>query len=163
MNSSFLLRKPDKNDSKEIFQLIKSVGTLDLNSQYLYLLQTTHFQNTCSVAIYNKKIVGFVSGYIIPDDKETLFIWQVAVSNEVRGQNLAMKIILDIFNKNNTSNNIKYILSTVSPSNKASQRVFEKIANKLNTKIENKTLFSIDDFFDAHEEEIQYLIGPINN
>lgn len=163
MNSSFLLRKPDKNDSKEIFQLIKSVGTLDLNSQYLYLLQTTHFQNTCSVAIYNKKIVGFVSGYIIPDDKETLFIWQVAVSNEVRGQNLAMKIILDIFNKNNTSNNIKYILSTVSQSNKASQRVFEKIANKLNTKIENKTLFSIDDFFDAHEEEIQYLIGPINN
>jgi L-2,4-diaminobutyric acid acetyltransferase len=163
MNSSFLLRKPDKNDSKEIFQLIKSVGTLDLNSQYLYLLQTTHFQNTCSVAIYNEKIVGFVSGYIIPDDKETLFIWQVAVSNEVRGQNLAMKIILDIFNKNNTSNNIKYILSTVSPSNKASQRVFEKIANKLNTKIENKTLFSIDDFFDAHEEEIQYLIGPINN
>lgn len=163
MNSSFLLRKPDKNDSKEIFQLIKSVGTLDLNSQYLYLLQTTHFQNTCSVAIYNEKIVGFVSGYIIPDDKETLFIWQVAVSNEVRGQNLAMKIILNIFNKNNTSNNIKYILSTVSPSNKASQRVFEKIANKLNTKIENKTLFSIDDFFDAHEEEIQYLIGPINN
>ncbi len=163
MNSSFLLRKPDKNDSKEIFQLIKSVGTLDLNSQYLYLLQTTHFQNTCSVAIYNEKIVGFVSGYIIPDDKETLFIWQVAVSNEVRGQNLAMKIILDIFNKNNTSNNIKYILSTVSPSNIASQRVFEKIANKLNTKIENKTLFSIDDFFDAHEEEIQYLIGPINN
>lgn len=163
MNSSFLLRKPDKNDSKEIFQLIKSVGTLDLNSQYLYLLQTTHFQNTCSVAIYNKKIVGFVSGYIIPDDKETLFIWQVAISNEVRGQNLAMKIILDIFNKNNTSNNVKYILSTVSPSNKASQRVFEKIANKLNTKIENKTLFSIDDFFDAHEEEIQYLIGPINN
>lgn len=163
MNSSFLLRKPDKNDSKEIFQLIKSVGTLDLNSQYLYLLQTTHFQNTCSVAIYNEKIVGFVSGYIIPDDKETLFIWQVAVSNEVRGQNLAMKIILDIFNKNNTSNNIKYILSTVSPSNKASQRVFEKIANKLNTKIENKTLFSIDDFFDVHEEEIQYLIGPINN
>ncbi|AXX95678.1 diaminobutyrate acetyltransferase [Arcobacter ellisii] len=163
MNSSFLLRKPDKNDSKEIFQLIKSVGTLDLNSQYLYLLQTTHFQNTCSVAIYNEKIVGFVSGYIIPDDKETLFIWQVAISNEVRGQNLAMKIILDIFNKNNTSNNIKYILSTVSPSNKASQRVFEKIAIKLNTKIENKTLFSIDDFFDAHEEEIQYLIGPINN
>lgn len=163
MNSSFLLRKPDKNDSKEIFQLIKSVGTLDLNSQYLYLLQTTHFQNTCSVAIYNEKIVGFVSGYIIPDDKETLFIWQVAISNEVRGQNLAMKIILDIFNKNNTSNNVKYILSTVSPSNKASQRVFEKIANKLNTKIENKTLFSIDDFFDAHEEEIQYLIGPINN
>lgn len=163
MNSSFLLKKPDKNDSKEIFQLIKSVGTLDLNSQYLYLLQTTHFQNTCSVAIYNEKIVGFVSGYIIPDDKETLFIWQVAVSNEVRGQNLAMKIILNIFNKNNTSNNIKYILSTVSPSNKASQRVFEKIANKLNTKIENKTLFSIDDFFDAHEEEIQYLIGPINN
>lgn len=162
MNSSFLFRKPQKNDAKEIYQLIQAVGTLDLNSQYLYLLQSTHFQETCSVAIYNNEIVGFVSGYIIPNQEDKLFIWQVAVSNKVRGQNLAMKIIMDIFNRNNSNNNIKYILSTVSPSNKASQRVFEKVANHFDTNIENETLFSLDDFIDSHEIEVQYTIGPIN-
>ena len=161
MNSSFLFRKPQKNDAKEIYQLIQAVGTLDLNSQYLYLLQSTHFQETCSIAIYNNEIVGFVSGYIIPNQEDKLFIWQVAVSNKVRGQNLAMKIIMDIFNRNNSNNNIKYILSTVSPSNKASQRVFEKVANHFDTNIENETLFSLDDFIDSHEIEVQYTINTI--
>ncbi|QKF67805.1 diaminobutanoate acetyltransferase [Arcobacter venerupis] len=161
MNSSILFRKPQKNDAKEIVNLIQSSGTLDLNSEYLYLLQSTHFNETCSVAVYNNEIIGFVSGYLVPNEEEKLFIWQVAVSSKFRGQNLALKIIIDIFNRNKSKKVIKYILSTVSPSNKSSQRVFEKVANHLNTKIKNKTLFSIDDFIDSHEEEVQYSIGPI--
>lgn len=161
MDSSILFRKPQKNDAKEIVNLIKEGGTLDLNSEYLYLLQSTHFSETCSVATYEDEIIGFVSGYLVPNEEEKLFIWQVAVSSKFRGQNLAMQIIMDIFNRNNLKKEIKYILSTVSPSNKSSERVFEKIANNFNTKIENKTLFSLDDFIDAHEIEVQYLIGPI--
>jgi L-2,4-diaminobutyric acid acetyltransferase len=163
MNSSILFRKPQKNDAKKIVNLIKSGGTLDLNSEYLYLLQSTHFNETCSVAVYNNEIIGFVSGYLVPKEEEKLFIWQVAVSSKFRGQNLALKIIMDIFNRNKSKKDIKYIQSTVSPSNKSSQRVFEKVANHLNTKIANETLFSIDDFIDGHEEEVQYLIGPIEN
>lgn len=162
MDSSILFRKPQKNNVKEIVNLIKSSGNLDLNSEYLYLLQSTHFNETCSVAIYNHEIIGFVSGYLVPKEQEKLFIWQVAVSSKFRGQNLALKIIMDIFNRNNLKKQIKYILSTVSPSNKSSQRVFEKIANHFEVKIENSVLFSLDDFIDAHEEEVQYLIGPIS-
>jgi L-2,4-diaminobutyric acid acetyltransferase len=161
MNSNILFRKPQKNDAKEIVNLIKIGGILDINSEYLYLLQSTHFNETCSVAIYENKVIGFVSGYLVPNEEEKLFIWQVAVSNKFRGQNLAMQIIMDIFNRNNSRKEVKYILSTVSPNNTSSQRVFEKIANNFNTKIENKTLFSLDDFINAHEIEVQYLIGPI--
>lgn len=161
MDSSILFRKPQKNDAKEIVNLIKTGGTLDINSEYLYLLQSTHFNETCSVATYEDEIIGFVSGYLVPNEEEKLFIWQVAVSSKFRGQNLAMQIIMDIFNRNNSIKEIKYILSTVSPSNESSQKVFEKIAKHFDTKIENKTLFSLDDFIDAHEIEVQYLIGPI--
>jgi len=161
MDSSILFRIPQKKDAKKIVDLIKSGGTLDLNSEYLYLLQTTHFNKTCSVAVCNDEIIGFVSGYLVPNEEETLFIWQVAVSSKFRGQNLAMQIIMDIFNRNNSKKQIKYILSTVSPSNKSSQRVFEKVAIDFDTDMKSKTLFSLDDFIDAHEEEVQYLIGPI--
>jgi L-2,4-diaminobutyric acid acetyltransferase len=161
MDSSILFRIPQKKDAKKIVDLIKSGGTLDLNSEYLYLLQTTHFRETCSVAVCNNEIVGFVSGYLVPNEEEKLFIWQVAVSSKFRGQNLAKQIIMDIFNRNNLKKQIKYILSTVSPSNKSSQRVFEKVSIDFDTDIKSKTLFSLNDFIDAHEEEVQYLIGPI--
>jgi hypothetical protein len=38
--------------------------------------------------------------------------------------------------------------------------VFEKIAQSLNAKLTNEVLFEISDFNDAHEEEVQYTIGP---
>lgn len=162
MDSSILFRIPQKKDAKQIVNLIKSGGTLDINSEYLYLLQSTHFSQTCSVAVYEDEIIGFVSGYMVPNEDDQLFIWQVAVSSKFRGQNLAMRIILDIYNRNNSKKEIKYISSTVTPSNKSSQRVFEKIAANFNTEIKNETLFSLDDFIDAKEEEVQYLIGPIS-
>lgn len=158
--SEILFSKPLKNNAKDIYNLIKRGGVLDLNSEYLYLLQCTHFSETCSVATFNDEIIGFVSGYLLPNKSDTLFIWQVAVDERFRGQNIAFKTIMNIFNSNE---NIKYILSTVSPSNKSSQRVFEKLANHFNTKIENETTFSLEDFLNSHEIEVQYLIGPINN
>lgn len=161
MNSIILFRIPQKKDAKRIVDLIKTGGTLDLNSEYLYLLQTTHFNETCCVAVCEDEIIGFVSGYLVPNEEEKLFIWQVAVSSKFRGQNLAKQIIMDIFNRNNLKKQIKYILSTVSPSNKSSQRVFEKVSIDFDTDIKSKTLFSLNDFIDAHEEEVQYLIGPI--
>ncbi|MCB0541628.1 MAG: diaminobutyrate acetyltransferase, partial [Bacteroidetes bacterium] len=150
------LRKPKKEDAKKIVNLIKIGGTLDLNSEYLYLLQTTHFQESCCVAVYKDEIVGFVSGYMIPQKNEQLFIWQVAVAKALRGQNLAMRMIMYIVDKLN----VNYIISTVSPSNHSSIRVFQKIAQSLNAKLTNEVLFEISDFNDAHEEEVQYTIGP---
>ncbi len=157
MDSKIKFRKPKKEDAKQIVNLITVGGTLDLNSEYLYLLQTTHFQDTCCVAVCNEQIIGFVSGYIIPNEKNKLFIWQVAVSIQYRGQNLAMQIILQILK--NVS--VEYLVSTVSPSNHSSARVFEKLAQFLSTRFTTEVLFDLDDFIQAHEEEVQYTIGPI--
>lgn len=159
MDSKIEFRKPKKEDAKQIVNLIKIGGTLDLNSEYLYLLQTTHFKNTCCVAVCDEQIIGFVSGYMIPHEKNKLFIWQVAVCSQYRGQNLAMQIILHIL-KNVTAD---YIISTVSPSNHSSKRVFEKLAQFLSTSLMTEVLFDLDDFIQAHEEEVQYTIGPITS
>ena len=156
MDSKIELRKPKKEDAKKIVNLIKVGGTLDLNSEYLYLLQTTHFQESCCVAVCEDEIVGFVSGYRIPNENNQLFIWQVAVAKALRGQNLAMRMIMYIADNLNT----QYIVSTVSPSNHSSIRVFQKIAQSLNAKLTNEVLFEISDFNEAHEEEVQYTIGP---
>ncbi|WP_320034291.1 diaminobutyrate acetyltransferase [Halarcobacter sp.] len=154
------IRKPKKEFSKKIFQLVKSCSNLDLNSEYLYLLQSTHFKECCSIALCDDKVVGFVSGYKIPNNENALFIWQVAIDENFRGLGLANKLITNTL-KRKVNSDVNYIHTTVSPDNKSSIRMFEKLAKKLNTQMKSKKFFKKEDFIDAHEEETLYEIGPI--
>lgn len=160
MNIKIKYRDPKKDDAKYIFKLIKDSGRLDVNSEYLYLLQSTHFKDTCCVATDHGKIVGFASGYLIPNDCHTLFIWQIVVDEKYRGHSIAQNMISEIMSRKRT-NPIFNIYATVSSDNTASNRVFEKIAKELDVSITKETLFKISDFEHAHEAEILYKIGPI--
>lgn len=156
--SNIILRKPRKEDGKKIHKLVESTKVLDVNSEYLYLLQSTHFQDLCSVATYEDKVIGFVSGYMIPNEADTLFIWQVAVDDNFRGNDLARRLIMEIINRKELG--INYLHTTVSPSNNASIRVFEKVAKHFDTKMDSFEFFVAEDFEHQHEEEVLYKIGP---
>lgn len=163
MSSKINFQKPKKSQTKEIIKLVKDTKILDVNSEYLYYLQTIHFNKFCCVAVdENKKnrVIGFVSAYLIPDEN-SLFIWQVAVNEKYRGLGLAQKMILNIANRK-AMKKINYIKTTVSPSNQSSIRVFEKVANELNTKIKKHKFLKMKDFTNSHEDEPMYVIGSIN-
>jgi len=151
------LQKPTKNDAKHIYKLVKDTKVLDLNSEYLYLLQSTHFKETCIVAKVEAQIVGFVSGYIKPNAPHTLFIWQVGVDSTYRGNDIAGKMLRGLLAYENLQN-ITTIETTISPSNQASQRVFTKLTQSLDASITQSEYFGIEDFNHAHEAEILYTI-----
>ncbi|MGM0519516.1 MAG: diaminobutyrate acetyltransferase [Campylobacterota bacterium] len=152
------IRKPQKQDGKRIHKLVESTKVLDVNSEYLYLLQSTHFQDICSVATYEDEVIGFVSGYMIPNEPNTLFIWQVAVDDRFRGNDLARRLIMHIVQREELG--INHLHTTVSPSNNASIRVFEKVASHFDTTMDSCEFFTTSDFRDQHEEEVLYKIGP---
>ncbi|QKF82306.1 diaminobutyrate acetyltransferase [Halarcobacter ebronensis] len=154
------IRKPTKEYSKQVFRLIKECENLDLNSEYLYLLQNTHFKESCSIAVCENRVVGFVSGYKLPNEPEILFIWQVAINEEFRGIGLANKLISNTL-KRKLNSGITRIHTTVSPDNKSSIKMFTKLAKNLDTKIIAKKFFKKEDFINSHEEEVLYEIGPI--
>jgi len=154
-----LVRSPKKEDGKKIYKLVDNSKVLDLNSEYLYLLQSTHFENTCSVALSGDDVIGFVSGYRLPQRPNTLFIWQVAVDEKFRGNNLAKILLMNII-KRKENIDLEFINTTVSPSNNSSIRVFEKLSKELKTQIVNKSFFEKEDFNNSHEEEVLYEIGP---
>jgi len=54
------------------------------------------------------ELVGFVSGYILPNKVDTLFVWQVAVSEKARGQGLAKKMVSSLLERSNCSG-VRYI------------------------------------------------------
>lgn len=119
-----------------------------------------NFSETSVVIEVNKKVVGFVSGYIKPDTPDILFVWQVAVSKTQRGKGFASKMLHHILERA-VCKNIRYVEATVSPSNIPSQKLFHGLARNLDSKIEVSKCFTSNDFPEkGHEDELSHQIGP---
>ncbi len=156
------IKKPNLKDCEKIYTLVNESRPLDLNSRYAYMLVSTHFKDTSIIAKIDDKLVGFISGYVLPQSQNTLFIWQVAVDISQRGQGLALSLLEDLLKRDNLKN-INFIETTISPSNIPSKKLFLKLAKILETQVEEKNCFSKELFGgEAHEDEILYRVGPFN-
>ena len=156
------IRKPEGVDGFDVHNLIASCPPLDQNSIYCNLLQCQHFANTSVVALdeLNKDILGFISAYIKPSDSCTLFVWQVAVSENARGQGLAKKMLLDILSRD-THKQLSYIETTITDSNPGSWALFTSLAKELNTELIRSEFFTKELHFQGvHDTENLVRIGP---
>lgn len=154
------LRRPTPNDGAQIHSLIAICKPLDLNSTYAYLLLCHHYADTCVVARSEGRVTGFISGYIPPRTPNTLFVWQVAVRPEARGTRLGVRMLTHLLMRD-TLSDARFLETTVSPSNLASRRMFQRFAEKIAAPIEERTLFDRTAFGgEDHEEEVLLKIGP---
>ncbi|MFD1929439.1 diaminobutyrate acetyltransferase [Sporosarcina siberiensis] len=155
-----LFRTPTEEDGKDVWQLIKNTGVLDLNSSYSYLMWSKFFDETSIVVETNKQIVGFISGFIQPKSADTLFVWQVAVDESARGKGLASRMLHENLHSD-ACRNIRYLEATIGPSNEASQALFLKLARDLKTTCKVTECFTENQFpGSGHEDELLFTIGP---
>lgn len=155
------LRLPIPEDGESVHRLVESCPPLDTNSIYCNLLQCSHFASTSVSAELADELVGFISGYFVPDRDDTLFIWQVAVGEKARGQGLAGQMLQHIIQRPQCKR-VAYIETTITESNKASWRLFESLAKKLSTKLESSVMFDRDTHFAGkHDSELLVRIGPL--
>ncbi|QBG46904.1 diaminobutyrate acetyltransferase [Verrucomicrobia bacterium S94] len=152
---------PVSTDGYALHRLVAACPPLDPNSVYCNLLQCSHFNETAICAKEQGNLVGFISGYLIPDRPDTLFIWQVAVAEPARGQGLAGRMLLELL-KRPACRNIQALETTITPTNKASQAVFSKLAAALHAPVKVSAGFDRDTHFEGiHESEELWHIGPI--
>ncbi len=157
MEEEIILRHPTKEDGLTIYNLIKSCPPLDLNSSYYYFMMCSDFAKSSLLAEQGGKILGYVSGYIPPEDEKTLFIWQVAVSEDARGKGLAGAILSELVQDWNGL--ITKLKTTISPSNKPSQALFKSYANKNSYALTTSEFLTAKDFGGSdHEAEELYTI-----
>lgn len=156
-----LLRQPRIEDGAAIHELIASSPPLDVNSTYAYLLLCHHFRDTCVVAELDGKLVGFISGYIPPAQSDTFFVWQVAVHADARGRGLGVSMLRFLLQSQH-SGHIRYLDTTVSPSNQASRAMFARLARDLETDLSEQPLFPQTLFGSGagHEDEMLLRLGP---
>lgn len=125
-------------------------------------MQCSHFSSTSVTAISQDKLVGFISAYIVPDRPNTLFVWQVAVGTQARGQGLATRMLQHILDRP-LCNSVRYLETTITESNKPSWALFNALSSKLNTKLHSSIMFDREKHLDnAHDTEMLVKIGPFN-
>ncbi len=156
------LRQPTDQDGYSLHQLVSRCQPLDINSVYCNLLQCTDFADT-AIAAENAQgeLVGFISGYCPPARPDTLFVWQVAVDSSMRGQGLALRMLLALIKRVAAGQGVRYLETTISPDNSASQALFLKAFATLGIEYQTRTLFSRQQHFAGqHEDEVLYRAGP---
>lgn len=156
------LRKPTAEDGASVFKLVGECPPLDPNSMYCNLLQCAHFDATSVAAVSGEELVGFVSGYLLPESPNTLFIWQVAVGEKARGAGLATKMINHILNRPECAA-VNHIETTITEANNASWALFRSLARRLNSDLNSQVMFDRERHFaNAHDSEMLVRIGPIS-
>ncbi|MCH7337556.1 diaminobutyrate acetyltransferase [Acinetobacter sp. NIPH 2699] len=155
-------------DVREVHALIQSCPSLDLNSLYAYALLAEHHTDTCFVA-YNHKgdISGVVTGYICPEEPDTYFLWQIAVSPSEQGNGIGSLLLDNVKQQCLESRQLKRLKTTISPSNKASQNLFRSFASRFDVDCKVSPFLSKqalqplqpEQFDTQHEPEDLYTIG----
>lgn len=158
------LRPPCPGDGNELHRLVSACPPLDLNSLYAYLLLSHHFSATSVVAEDSHgSIVGYISGYRKPEDPTVLFIWQVAVHPDARGQSLASRMLDNLLDRQ-SAGSVRFIETSITPSNRASWKLFRSAARRWIAPCAESPLFSEEEFGSQnHEREDLLRIGPFNN
>lgn len=131
---------------------------------YCNLLQSTHFADTSVAAVpadsIDEEVMGFISGYLIPERKNTLFIWQVAVSEQARGLGLAGNMLKHILDRPQCAQ-VSFLETTITESNQASWALFKSLAKKLETGLEKSAMFDSDKHLAGkHDSEFLARLGP---
>lgn len=156
------LRRPRPADGAAVHDLVAACPPLDTNSLYCNLLQCTHFAATSALAEADGAVLAFVSGYRLPEDPDCLFIWQVAVSAQARGQGLGKRLMLEILRRPE-HRGLHFLRTTITSDNKASWAMFESLARTLGAATRREVLFDARRHFAGrHESEYQLTIGPFD-
>lgn len=110
----------------------------------------------------NGALVGFVAAYIPPGRQTTLFVWQVAVDERVRGRGIGLLMLKDILRRVQWSGP-PYVQATIDEHNDASWRLFEALARSINAPHHISAFFDADRHFaGSHPSEDLLTIGPIH-
>lgn len=156
------IRKPEVSDAGDVWQLVRDSGNLDVNSAYCYMLLTSHFAETCLLAERRDRVVGFVTGYRPPERDDTAFLWQIGIAREIRGRKLGLQLAREFLALDGFAG-VRFLETTVTPSNRRSDGLFRALRRALQTRLEVRPHFDADLFPEGeHETECLYRIGPFD-
>lgn len=152
---------PCAEDGHRVTALIASSPPLDVNSAYCNLLQCTDFRETSVLAERGGKLLGWISAYRPPAAPDRLFVWQVAVHPDARGEGLALRM-LEALLARPAAAGATMLSTTVTEDNRASWALFEAFARRHGAALTKSPRFKREAHFaGAHDTEWEARIAPL--
>ena len=160
-STPWVLEPPSLADGAALTALIKRCPQLEENSAYCNLLQVSHFADTAMVARGAAgELLGAITGYALPEAPDTLFIRQVAVAPEARGEGLALAMLQSLVCRRP----FKALLATVTEDNAASWALFHRFAEGQGAVLRSGPwLDRHAHFAGTHASEHRLLIEPLTS
>ena len=156
------IRAPKTEDGAAMWKVAKKTGNLDLNSSYSYIMVADYFPASSVVAEEDGQIVGFISGFVLPERQDTTFVWQVGVDPDHHGKGIGTRMLTALLERS-ARKDVQFLETTVTPSNDASMALFGGVARRLSTNLSKTREFGRDLFPGDHEEEVVLRIGPFTS
>lgn len=161
ITSDLTFSRPSALDGRRINHLVEDSPPLDRNSLYCNILQCDQFADTTVIAQNNGDLAGFVTGFLLPAQTTTLFIWQIAVAKPYRGTGLATKLLNELLLRP-ACRLATHIETHIGPENEDSWRLFKKLAERLYAPVSRTEGYGCDTHFgNGHGGEQLIRIGPI--
>ncbi len=156
------IRAPKPTDGPAVTALIAASPPLDQNSAYCNLLQCSDFADTCVVAEQGDALLGWVSAYLAPADPTRLFLWQIAIAPEARGQRLGLRM-LDALIRLPACEGADRLTTTITKDNAASWALFTRFAERIGATMSDAPHFERSRHFaGAHATEHLVTIAPLS-
>ncbi len=153
-------RTPRPEDAFAVWQLVADTPGLDTNSPYHYVLWFRDFADCSLLAVIDDQIVGFLTGYRRPDEPDTYFVWQTAVSRRHGVPFLGVKLFEAAADRQ-VARGARYIEATVSAENKAILMVLGQYARRRSAEVTDRVLFPGGWLGAGHHDEVLHRIGPL--
>ncbi|MFJ6808749.1 phytanoyl-CoA dioxygenase family protein [Streptomyces anulatus] len=108
-----------------------------------------------------RRIVGFLLGYRRPEEPDTYFVWQTAVSPRHGIPFLGVKLFEAAADRQR-ERGARYVEATVSAEDKAILMVLKQYARKRSAEVADRVLFPSGWLGEGHHDEVLHRIGPLD-
>ncbi|MFD4173301.1 diaminobutyrate acetyltransferase [Streptomyces anulatus] len=156
-----VFRTPRPEDGVAVWELVRDTPGLDTNSRYFYVLWFRDFADCSLLATVDDEIVGFLLGYRRPEEPDTYFVWQTAVSPRHGIPFLGVKLFEAAADRQR-GRGARYVEATVSAENKAILMVLRQYARKRSAEVADRVLFPSGWLGEGHHDEVLHRIGPLD-
>ncbi|MFD7127042.1 MULTISPECIES: diaminobutyrate acetyltransferase [Streptomyces] len=156
-----VFRTPRPEDGVAVWELVRDTPGLDTNSRYFYVLWFRDFADCSLLATVDDEIVGFLLGYRRPEEPDTYFVWQTAVSPRHGIPFLGVKLFEAAADRQR-GRGARYVEATVSAENKAILMVLRQYARKRSAEVADRVLFPSAWLGEGHHDEVLHRIGPLD-
>ncbi|HEY9556824.1 MAG TPA: diaminobutyrate acetyltransferase [Acidimicrobiales bacterium] len=155
---SVRFRTPEPSDGRAMWALAKRSG-LDLNSPYAYVMWGDYHAATSVVATLDDAVVGYITGFRVPDAPGRVFVWQIAVDEHQRGHGIGGRMLDDLVRRTGA----EAIEATVTPENAPSAALFRALGARHGTTVEETPAYEEHLFPEGHEAEVRFRIPVVAN